>query len=58
MNANVDDEIRLALGQGKQVWLNKGAVEKMGREWLASRAQGREILLEEPPAPAHYIELR
>jgi len=58
MNANVDDEFRLALGQGKQVWLNKGAVDRMGSEWLASRAQGREILVEEPPAPAHYVELR
>jgi hypothetical protein len=57
MNANVDDEIRLALGQGKQVWLNKGAVYALGGEWLARRAIGREILLEQPQA-AHYIELR
>jgi hypothetical protein len=56
--ANIDDEIRLALDQGKQVWLNKGAVAALGSEWLARRARGREILLEEPQAPAHYIELR
>ena len=42
MIVNIDDEIRQALDQGNQVWLNKV----------------REILLEEPPAPAHYIELR
>jgi len=58
INANVDDEFRVALGQGKQVWLNKGAVDRMGSEWLASRAQGREIRVEEPLAPAHYVELR
>jgi hypothetical protein len=58
IRANFDDEIRLVLGQGKQVWLNKGAVDALGSEWLARRAQGREILLEEAPAPAHYIELR
>jgi hypothetical protein len=58
VKANFDDEIRLALDRGKQVWLNKGAVDALGGEWLARRAIGREILLEEPPAPAHYIELR
>jgi len=58
MNANFDDEVRLALGQGKQVWLNKGAVDVLNSEWLARRSHGREILLEEPQAPAHYIELR
>lgn len=58
MKVNIDDEIRLALDQGKQVWLNKGAAAALGSEWLARRALGREILLEEPPAPAHYIELR
>jgi hypothetical protein len=57
MKANIDDEIRRALDQGKQVWLNKGAVDALGSEWLARRAHGREILLEEPQAPAHYIEL-
>lgn len=56
--ANIDDEIRLALDQGKQVWLNRGAAAALGREWLARRAHGREILLEDPQTPAHYIELR
>jgi len=56
--ANIDAEIRLAFDQGKQVWLNKGVVDALGSEWLERRAHGREILLEEPQAPARYIELR
>lgn len=56
--SNIDDEIRVALDQGKQVWLNRGAVDALGSEWLARRARGKEILLEEPQAPAHYIEIR
>lgn len=56
--ANIDDEIHLAVNQGKQVWLNKGAIDALGDEWMGSRAHGREILLEEPQAPAHYVELR
>lgn len=56
--AKIDAEIRLALDQGKQVWLNKGAVGALGSEWLARQALGREITLDAPPASAHYIELR
>lgn len=58
MKPNMDHEIRRAVEQGKQVWLNKGAVDALGSEWLARRALGREILLEDPQATAHYIELR
>jgi hypothetical protein len=55
--SSIDDEIRLSSSQGGQVWLNKGAAESVDRRWLALRARGREITIEEPKAPARYVEL-
>ncbi|MEN3335172.1 MAG: hypothetical protein V7641_4537 [Blastocatellia bacterium] len=54
---SIDEEIQRASRQGEQVWLNKGAAESVDFEWLAKRAHGREIILESPSAPAHYVEL-
>ena len=56
--ANLDEDIRLSIGLGKQIWLNRGAVDVLGSDWFASRERGREILLDAPRAPAHYIEVR
>jgi hypothetical protein len=55
--AGIDDEIQRASSQGGQVWLNKGAAESVGPDWLAQRARGREITLESSNAPARYVEL-
>ena len=54
---SIDDEIRRAVSEGGQVWLNKGASELVTSEWLALRAHGREITVESPNAPARYVEL-
>ncbi|HEY9231368.1 MAG TPA: hypothetical protein VIS78_04460, partial [Blastocatellia bacterium] len=55
--SGIDDEIQWAASEGGQVWLNKGASELVDRGWLASRARGREIIVESPDAPTRYVEL-
>ncbi|MEK6287535.1 MAG: hypothetical protein AABO57_17465 [Acidobacteriota bacterium] len=55
--SGIDDEIQNASSQGGQIWLNKGAAESVGSEWLSKRAHGREITLDSPFAPARYVEL-
>lgn len=53
----IDDEIKRAVSEGGQVWLNKGAFELVDSGRLAPRAYGREITVDSPNAPARYVEL-
>jgi len=55
--SGIDDEVQRASSQGGQIWLNKGAAESVGSEWLSKRAHGGEITLDSPFAPARYVEL-
>jgi hypothetical protein len=52
-----EKEVRAICDQGGDVWLNKGASRILGTESLSGLRQGREITVDVPYAPAHYIQL-
>jgi hypothetical protein len=54
---HLDDHVRDIYDQGGDVWLNRGALKIINPEWLPGLRPGREITVDVPYAPAHYIQL-
>ncbi len=55
--ADLDSEIDRANKEGGSIWLNKGAAESVGQDWLAEHASGNEIKVELSNGVARYVEL-
>jgi hypothetical protein len=55
--ADLDNEIDHANKEGGSIWLNKGATESVGQDWLATHSSGNEIEVELSNGIARYVEL-
>lgn len=55
--AELDEHIRQAHATGNTVWLNKGACEGVGKNWLRERASGRSIEAMLHPTNVRYVEV-
>jgi len=55
--ADLDSDIDRANKEGRSIWLNKGAAEYVGQDWLASHANGNEIEVKLSNGVARYVEL-
>lgn len=55
--ADLDSEIDRANKEGGSIWLNKGAAESAGQDWLSRHASGQEIEVKLPAGKARYVEL-